>query len=300
MARLRTGPARRARSTSSGAQRAVPRGRRYPAADPESPRRPHIGPILITGADGLIGSILRRELADLELRLLTRAPIEAPSHVADIAELDAIAPAFAGVEAVIHLAAESSPQAAWSELVGPNVIGLRNIFEAARLAGVGRVVYASSTHVVAGHERAAAPALYELDDTRRFGVDVPVRPDSLYGATKAFGEVLGRYYADAHGLAVICLRIGWVWGGPDEEFLGGQDERDLADWQRQFHRRSRAIWLSQRDCGQLFRRALAADVRWAVVYGTSDNPRQIWDLEPARRLLGFRPQDSAPVEDGPD
>jgi nucleoside-diphosphate-sugar epimerase len=222
-------------------------------------------------------------------------PIDAPSHVADITDLDAIAPAFAGVESVVHLAAESSPQADWPDLLGPNVIGLRNVFEAARRAGVGQLVYASSTHVVAGHERAAAPQIYELDDERVFGT-AEIRPDSLYGATKAFGEALGRWYADEHGLHVICLRIGWVWDGPDDEFMARRDQHRLTAEQRAFRRRSRAIWLSQRDCGQLFRRALTAhDLRWAVVYGTSDNPRQIWDLEPTRRLLGFAPQDRAPT-----
>jgi NAD+ dependent glucose-6-phosphate dehydrogenase len=172
---------------------------------------------------------------------------------------------------------------------------VRNVFEAARQAGVRRVVYASSSHVVAGHERAAAPQLYELDDRRTFGVDIPVWPDSLYGATKAFGEAVARWYADAHAMDVVCLRIGWVWDGPDEEFMAAPDDAALTAEQRRFRRRSRAIWLSQHDCGELFRRALDADVRWALVYATSDNPRQIWDLEPARRLLGFVPRDRAPA-----
>ena len=252
--------------------------------------------ILITGAEGRIGGVLRRELADLPLRLLTRTPIEQPSHIADIADLDGIRPAFDGVASVIHLAAASSPRADWPEVLASNVIGTRNVLEAARLAGVRRVVLASSTHAVGGHERAAAPALYELDDPRTFGADIEPWPDSAYGASKLFGEALGRWYADAHGLSVICLRLGWVWEGPDAEFMARPPEQQLTDEMRRFRRRSRAIWLSQRDCGRLFRAGLAAEgIGWAVVYGTSDNPRQIWDLEPARRLLGYQPLDRAPV-----
>lgn len=234
---------------------------------------------------------------------MTRQPIDAVSHVADIADLAAIQGAFEGADAVIHLAAEASPRADWSAVLESNIVGARNVFEAARLAGVRRVVFASSTHTVTGHERAAAPAIYALDDERAFGVDAEPWPDSLYGASKLFGEALGRWYADVHGLSVVCLRIGWVWEGRDEDFLAAPPA-DLSEELRRFRRRARAIWLSHRDCGRLFRAAIeAVGIDWALVYGTSDNPRQIWDLEPARRLLGYRPLDRAPASitrDGTD
>ena len=199
------------------------------------------------------------------------------------------------MESVVHLAASASPQADWPALLESNIIGARNVFEAARLAGVRRVVFASSTHAVAGHERTAAPDLYELGDARRFGTDLQPWPDSPYGASKVFGEALGRWYAGAHRLSVICLRIGWVWSASDEAFMARPAEEMLSDEVRLRRRRSRAIWLSHRDCGRVFRAALGAPgVKWAVVYATSGNPRQIWDLEPARRLLGFEPLDRAP------
>jgi NAD+ dependent glucose-6-phosphate dehydrogenase len=262
--------------------------------------------ILITGANGRIGRILRDDLTDHRLRLLTRSPIEPAelgesggepieSHAGDIADAEAIGPAFAGVDAVIHLAAASAVKSAWEDVVSANLVGARNVLECARRAGAGRLVYASTTHTVAGHERAAAPQLYELDATTTFGVEVEPRPDSLYGASKAFGEALGHWYSDAHGLRVISLRIGYVSGTPDDQFESphqGEEELDLAELT--MRKRMRAIWLSHRDCAQIFRRALESDLRWAVVYATSDNPRQIWDLEPARRLLGFAPQDRAP------
>lgn len=200
-----------------------------------------------------------------------------------------------GVEAVIHLGGASSPDAEWDAVLNANIVGTRNMLEAARQADVPRVILASSTHAVVGHEKAAAPGIYELDDERRFGVDVPPRPDSLYGASKVFAEALARWYVDVHGMKVISLRIGWVWDGPDEEFMREPTAADLTEEVGRWRARSRAIWLSQRDCVRLFRAALAAtDVDWAVVYGTSDNPRQIWDLEPGRRLIGFEPLDRAP------
>jgi NAD+ dependent glucose-6-phosphate dehydrogenase len=258
--------------------------------------------ILITGANGRIGRILREALTEHDLRLLSRSPMEdsdAESFVGDIADFDSIRPAFEGVDAVLHLAAASDVGAGWEPVLNANVVGARNVYEAALAAGVERVVYASTTHNVAGHERAAGPGIYDLDQSLRFGADVEPRPDSLYGASKVFGEALGRWYSDVHGLRVICLRIGYVSGRPDEEIASAEIDAAVLDEldpdKRTARRRVRAIWLSQRDCIGLFRAALAADVRWAVVYGTSNNPRQIWDLEPTRRLLSFEPQDGAPV-----
>jgi NAD+ dependent glucose-6-phosphate dehydrogenase len=252
--------------------------------------------ILLTGATGRIGQIVRAELADHDLRLLTRSAIDEPSHVADIADFEAIRPAFAGVDAVIHLAAASAVGSEWEQVLPANIVGARNVYEAARLEGVAQVIYASTTHTVAGHERAAGPALYELDGEVTFGIELGPRPDSLYGASKVFGEALGRWYSDVHGLRVICLRIGYVSGRPDDEFESpGAGDPDIDPAELATRKRMRAIWLSQRDCAQLFRRAIASELAWAVVYGTSDNPRQIWDLEPARRLLGFVPRDTAPV-----
>lgn len=243
--------------------------------------------VLITGADGLVGDVLRQHLADrYELRLMSHGPMDVPSTVADIADLDAIRPSFEGIDSVVHLAAASSPDSSWEDVLCANIIGARNVFEAARMAGVPQVVYASSGHAVGMYEVDGAPSLYDLDDTRSYDEHVEIRPDTLYGLSKAFGELCGRLYSDQHGLRVICLRIGYV-NGSSEPLAPAEDDGG---------RRTRAIWLSHRDCAQLFRRAIDADhLRWAVAYGTSDNPRQVWDLTSARELLGYRPEDSAPV-----
>jgi NAD+ dependent glucose-6-phosphate dehydrogenase len=238
--------------------------------------------VLVTGAEGTIGGAIRRRLAGrYDLVALTKEPQEFESHVGDIADLESIQPAFAGVDAVVHLAADPSEQAPWESVLRNNIVGTYNVFEASRRAGVERVVFASSNHVMGMYEVEGAPDIYRLDDPRVYDHTAEIRPDSLYGVSKAFGEALGRYYMERHGLAVFCLRIGWV--RPDDGAASG------------FTERTRAMWLSHRDCAELVARCLDAEgVRWAVVYGISDNPRQFWDLSHARQLLGYEPLDRAP------
>jgi NAD+ dependent glucose-6-phosphate dehydrogenase len=254
--------------------------------------------ILITGAEGLIGSVLRMRLGErYEIVALTRTAQNFPSMVADIANLGELTRAFAGVDAVIHLAAAAWLEAPWEEVLPNSIVGTRNVFEAARQCGVKSVVFASSGHVLGMAEDEAAPAIYALDDSRIFGADAPVRPNSEYAVAKVFGEAMGRYYAEVHGLRVICLRIGNVLASddPTSNETGRGRTKSLGPGER--FARLRAKWLSQRDCAELFACALDAEqVGWAVVFGTSNNPRQIWSLEEARRLLGFVPKDSAPAK----
>ena len=109
---------------------------------------------------------------------------------------------------------------------------------------------------------------------------MPVRPDSFYGASKAHGEALGRYYADNHDLAVICLRIGSF--QPEEAVIDRKSDRILS------------TWLSYRDAVQLCWRAVEAeDVKYGIYYGISDNRRAYWDVRNARSELDFTPEDDA-------
>lgn len=251
--------------------------------------------ILVTGAEGVIGTAVREHLAGrYELTSLTLTPQEFPSHVADIAELDAIRPAFENVDAVVHLAASPAIETPWDDVHHNNIVGTYNVFEAARSAKVERVVFASSNHAVGMYELDGAPKLYDLDDERRYDHTAEIRPDSLYGVSKAYGEALGRFYAERHGLRVFCLRIGAVRATDDPTVPSENPLLDLdADGRRN---RMRAVWLSRRDCAELIARCLDVDdVSWAVVYGVSGNPRRFWDLTHARDLLGWEPQDAAPI-----
>lgn len=255
--------------------------------------------VLVTGASGLIGSIVRDQLADrYELSYLTRTPAEFDSHVADITDLEAIQPAFEGVEAVVHLAASPAVTTPWDDVLNNNIIGTYNVYEAARRAGVDAMVYASSNHAVGLFEASEGAGLYALDDPRQIDEHSPVRPDSYYGVSKVFGEAMGRYYSEAFGMRVFCLRIGSVRRDNTARPDTLADERpvwlDLTD--EQVYERLRATWFSHRDCAQLIGCCLDADhVQFGIYYGVSNNPRQIWDLTKAREELGFEPQDSAPI-----
>ncbi|MHB8577815.1 MAG: NAD-dependent epimerase/dehydratase family protein [Dehalococcoidia bacterium] len=168
--------------------------------------------VLITGAEGNIGAGLRRNLADRYLlRALTRDPApELESTAADIVDFDAILPAFEGVDAVIHLAASPDVDTPWNDVLHNNIEGTYNVFEAARQRGVKQIIFASSNHAVGRYEVEALPGLFRRGSGVMVDERVAVRPDSLYGVSKAYGEALGRYVSETFGLSVYCLRIGSV------------------------------------------------------------------------------------------
>jgi nucleoside-diphosphate-sugar epimerase len=260
--------------------------------------------VLVTGAEGRIGAAVREHLADrYKLHFLTLTPQDYPSVVANIADLEAIAPAFASMDAVVHLAASAAIGAPWDAVLRNNIVGTYNVFEAARRAGVGAVVFASSNHAVGMYEVDGAPAIYELGDPRSIDHTVELRPDSLYGVSKAYGEALARYYLEQHGIRAFCLRIGAVRAddNPDapENLAVSPAHLDLRT-EEERRKRMHAVWLSRRDCAELIAACLDADhVRWAVVYGVSDNPGRFWDIAHAQELLGWEPRDRAPGYQAP-
>lgn len=254
--------------------------------------------VLVTGAAGTIGAAVRKHLSiQYDLNFITHRPADFPSTVADITDLSAIQPAFSGMDAVVHLAASAAVETPWEDILPNNLVGTYNVFEAAHRAGVERVVFASSNHAIGIYELESQPELYALDDSRSWDHTVEVRPDSLYGVSKVYGEALGRYYVERFGLRVFCLRIGTVTAedDPRAESIVAKSPALLNLPKDERLKRMRATWLSQRDCAQLIRRCLDAQgINWAVVYGISNNPRQFWDISRARELLGYEPQDSSP------
>jgi uronate dehydrogenase len=226
------------------------------------------GTVLLTGAAGGVGTFLRRGLPPLGWKLrcydVVPVPDDPDAVAADIRDADALAAAMDGVDAVVHLAGIPTEDT-FDRILDTNIDGTYRVFEAARAAGVDRVVYASSNHAVGFLPR------QELAP-----VDVPPRPDTYYGLSKAFGEALGRLYADRHGMRVACLRIGSCFERPRST-------------------RMLSTWLSPADCVRLVHACLtSADLDYAVVYGVSANSRGWWDLESARRL-GYAPADDAEV-----
>jgi len=231
--------------------------------------------VLITGAAGRIGQVMRTGLKDrYDLRLMYhRTVLEAVEGeevaMGSVADMVAIEAAVDGVDAVVHMAGDPSTSAPWESVLEKNIQGVYCTYEACRKKGVKRVIFASTNHVTGFYEQDGAYTTPEM----------PERPDSLYGVSKAFGEDLGRYYVDEYGLEVICLRIGSF--QPDSAVRERKGDRILS------------TWLSHRDCVQLVRCGIEADVRFGIYYGISGNTRAYWDIQSARQELGYEPEDNA-------
>jgi uronate dehydrogenase len=225
--------------------------------------------VLVTGAAGNIGRVLRRGLAGryAHLRLSDIAPLgtagpgEEVIH-ADVCDAAATEASLAGIDCVVHLAG-CLEEPDWPRILAVNVEGTYNVFEAARRQGAKRVVFASSNHAIGFYRR-----------ERTIDHDVLPRPDGRYGASKVWGEALGRLYADKHGLSVACLRIGTFRERPTEA-------------------RHLETWISHRDMVQLVMRAIEAPpYHFLTVYGVSNNRRSRW-LNSGLEHLNYAPVDDA-------
>jgi len=228
--------------------------------------------VIITGAAGLVGTILRQHWGNrYALRLADIRPVEnlqAHEEFAqlNITDLDAFTAACQDMDVLVHLAADRRPKADFYEtLLNLNIIGGYNGFEAARRAGCPRIVFASSINAVLGYRGAATVSW-----------DVPIFPQNVYGATKCFGEALGRVYADQHGLSCISVRL----GSPRFDQGGDWDPEEPS------HR------ISPRDTAQLFARCVdVEEIDVAIVPGISRHKKGWQDVEDACRMLGYEPQD---------
>lgn len=225
-------------------------------------------PILLTGASGALGGMLAETLAEagwgLVLTDLNPFPRTMPprarfSH-ADLCDRAAVASLAQGCGAIVHFGGVSTERP-FEEVLGPNIGGLFHIYEAARLAGA-RVIFASSNHAIGFHERSTT-----LD------ADCELRPDTYYGLSKAYGELMGKLYWYKHGVESISIRIGSGFPEPS-------------------NRRMLSSWLSYADLARLVDAGLRAkDIGCEVIWGASANSRSWW-REDSRAKLGWVPQDS--------
>jgi nucleoside-diphosphate-sugar epimerase len=231
--------------------------------------------VLIKGAAGQVGTFLTGHLAGQYELVLSDLRMPELRHgcsfvQADITELEAMRTLCRDADTVIHLAADYRADAPWESLLPRNIVGTYNVFEAAHQAGCRRVVFTSSVHAVLGY-----PADLEVR------ASMPVRPPDLYGATKAWGEALARFYADQKGLSVICLRLGWVIDRARVRCYSDHPEVDLM--------------LTCEDMGRLVVASIEArdELRFGIFHGISDNRRKRFDINDAREQLGYVPQDDA-------
>jgi uronate dehydrogenase len=228
--------------------------------------------VLITGAAGGVGSILRPRLArpDRKLRLLDIAAIEPgpgeESVLSSVTDLAALTEACQGVDAIIHLGGLAT-EAPWQDILDVNIGGTHAVFEAARRAGVGRVIFASSNHAVGFTPRSDYPvADYKFP-----------APDTYYGVSKVAGEGLAAMYYHRHGIQSVCVRI-------------------LSCFERPLTLRMLSTWLSPDDAGRLFEACLTvSDPGFRVVFGVSANTRGGWVSLDEARAIGYEPRDDAEV-----
>jgi uronate dehydrogenase len=225
--------------------------------------------LLLTGAAGGLGTVLRERLkANCEvLRVSGRSdlgPAQAQEEIvlADLADPEAVNAAVQGCDAIVHMGGVSV-EGPFGPILQGNILGAYNLYEAARIHGVKRVIFASSNHVT---------GFYRQSET--LTPAHPPRPDSLYGVSKAFGEDLSRMYFDRYGIETACLRIG-------SSFAEPKDRRMLASW------------LSFDDLHRLITACLTTPVLGhTIIFGASDNATCWWDNSSVRHV-GYVPQDSS-------
>ncbi|MDQ2088888.1 NAD-dependent epimerase/dehydratase family protein [Marimonas arenosa] len=226
--------------------------------------------VLMTGASGGIGTLLRPMLHELgvEMRL---SDIAEPENgraegedwvIADMCDAEAMHGLVDGCDAILNFGGISTENTA--ELIhSVNVIGTYNLYDAARKAGVKRILFASSNHAIGFHTRET-----------RLDAEAPVLPDSLYGVSKVYGEGLALYYWKKFGIEGARVRIGSCFEKPKD-------------------RRMMATWMSARDMLRLIDRVLKVPrLGCPVVYGVSANDELWWDNSKVA-YLGWQPQDSS-------
>ena len=232
--------------------------------------------VLVTGAGGNMGRILRGRLAKPGrlLRLLDIAAMDPAAEgeqvefvVGSVTDPEVLRQAFDGVDAVIHLGGISK-EAPFEEILEVNVHGTYLVLEAAHQHGVPRVVLASSNHAVGYFSRDDA----EAND---LPADLPPRPDSFYGWSKAATESLGRLYVDTYGMDVFCVRIGTCFNEP-------------------FDVRGLTSWMSPDDGARLMEACLSTtNGGFRMFWGISRNTRRWWSLDAGVTEVGYEPQDDS-------
>jgi uronate dehydrogenase len=228
--------------------------------------------ILLTGAAGALGGVLRKSLAQstARLRLSDRKPLvpigpREEGLVGDLADVEVMMRMTRDVDVVVHMGGAVGAEVPFEVILQSNIIGLTNLYEACRLNGVRRVIWGSSNHAIGFYPR-----------TQRLDASVMPRPDSFYGASKVYGETIAQYYWDKFRLETVSVRIGSCFPKPT-------DIRMLSTWQ------------SYRDFSHLIDCCLHAPrVAHTIVYGVSNNDCQLWDNRMAAHL-GYKPQDNAEV-----
>ena len=227
--------------------------------------------LLLTGAAGQLGRELRPRLKAYcnVLRVsdqndLGVAAVGEEIQLADLANAFDMQTLLKDVNAVVHLGGVSTEQP-WAPILASNIVGMVNLYEAARLEGTKRIVFASSNHVT---------GFYRQDEV--IDNKMPPKPDGFYGLSKAFGEDVAELYWARWGIETVSIRIGSALPAPKD-------------------RRMLSTWISLDDLERLVVSALTAPiVGHTIIFGMSDNQSSWWDNTHAKHI-GYRALDSSDV-----
>jgi uronate dehydrogenase len=236
--------------------------------------------VLVLGATGRVGPGLVEDYfkeysKDYELIIgvhkISKEDYGLKTRKFDLNSMEKLKKAFKGIDVVVHLAAQSNPEAEFDEILNPNIIGAYNVFEAARQSKVKRVVFASSVHTIRG---------YPLGKKVKHN-EVPM-PTNFYGASKVWGENLCYIYSHKFDMSCLAIRIG---------AYVSNDMRKVVCFERETY----DYVISQRDMSQLIHKCIMAskDVKFGILAGVSNNKRNYMDLKFTKKLVGYKPEDDA-------
>ena len=238
----------------------------------------------ITGANGTVGKVLMEGLADsYALTAFTQREADFPSMIVNFDKAREVEGVFTGLDAVIHLAADPSPMAAWEQVRDHNLEGMYQVMEECRRSQVRRIVFASTNHTQHGNTILTTPETLDPAKKVRMKLSDRPNPDSLYAVSKLFGENIGKLYSERFGIEFVGLRIGWIVPENTPLVMQGTPAEDYL----------RAMFLSHRDCVAAHRRALEVEAKYTLAYVVSSNGRRVFDLEETRVELGWVPEDDA-------
>lgn len=215
--------------------------------------------IAVTGAEGRVGRHVVQELLNhnyevvaITLDTWAESPVE--NRVADITQYEQLMNAFAGCDAIIHLAGIPNPmQGEETQVFQTNTTGVFNAALAAGNLNIPKLVVASSDCAlgITFSHQLTSPAYLPLDEGH------PTAPDNCYGLSKLVGEQIAEGMAKRFGMSIVSLRISAV---QDAEIY-------KADWFiHDLHNPERGVtdnlwaYIDVRDCARAFRLAVEADI----------------------------------------
>ena len=245
--------------------------------------------ILITGGSGLIGTILNNHLnANYDVQHLDRNKPKNKEYnifIGNINKYEDVLESSKDASAIIHLGAAVQMDSDWKLVFDNNIESTKNVYEAAKNNNVKKVIFASSNHAVglfendSPYKEIVRGEYKNLDPKKIQKIDenVPIRPDSFYGVSKAFGEAIGRYYYETYKIQSINLRIGTV-------LKIDSPKSDIRHY---------ATWLSHKDIAQLVEKSIIHDLKFEIFYGVSNNKWRFWDIENSYNKISYEPVENA-------